>query len=312
MIPEVRQKVGRGRALVAHRHRDRGIHGQGSRRGRRDRGALSRDRERPAQDRERDLLHGRIEVRSFRNARSDVSGRTAPIDAFEGDAIRLLKTGPEVPELAAIADEADKQEKEINHTKQLAMQREADATALKQKSARVHEQGGVMGAESCKQCHQPTYDGWLATPHAQAFAALAEADAWDDPECVGCHITGADGQASRGSERRPGALERAVRGVPRQRPRAHAGRVVRDFRRSHLPQVPRLAEQPRVRVRALLFVRSALTESRCGDRGGHAHPPAEPAPIETSCRGPRPGLRAQVRGSRALGRGSANLVGPSF
>jgi hypothetical protein len=112
------------------------------------------------------------------------------IKAFEGDAIRLLKTGPEVPEIAAVAMEADKKEKELNHEKQLALQRDADAAALKKKSSRVHELGGILGAESCKQCHQPTYDSWLETPHAQAFAKLAEADAWDDPECIGCHVTG--------------------------------------------------------------------------------------------------------------------------
>ena len=48
-----------------------------------------------------------------------------------------------------------------------------------------------MGAESCKTCHQNVYDAWLQTPHATAFSTLAEADAWDDPECIGCHVTGA-------------------------------------------------------------------------------------------------------------------------
>jgi DnaJ-class molecular chaperone len=30
----------------------------------------------------------------------------------------------------------------------------------------------------------------MATPHATAFATLAEADAWDNPDCIGCHVTG--------------------------------------------------------------------------------------------------------------------------
>jgi hypothetical protein len=118
-------------------------------------------------------------------------GEKGGITAFEGDAIRLLKTGPEVPELAALAADTDQKEKDINHAKQLALQRESDAAALKQKSSRVHEMGGVLGAESCKSCHAPTYEAWAKTPHAEAFAALAEADAWDDPECIGCHVTGA-------------------------------------------------------------------------------------------------------------------------
>jgi 2',3'-cyclic-nucleotide 2'-phosphodiesterase (5'-nucleotidase family) len=112
------------------------------------------------------------------------------VEKFEGDAIRLLKTGPEVPEVAALAEQLDKQEKEINRERQLAMQRESDTKRLQAQSDKVHSAGGYLGAESCKSCHQPTYDAWLKTPHAEAFAALAEQDAWDDPECVGCHVTG--------------------------------------------------------------------------------------------------------------------------
>ena len=46
-----------------------------------------------------------------------------------------------------------------------------------------------MGAEACKSCHADVYDSWLETAHASAFATLAEQDAWDDPECLGCHTT---------------------------------------------------------------------------------------------------------------------------
>jgi 2',3'-cyclic-nucleotide 2'-phosphodiesterase (5'-nucleotidase family) len=112
------------------------------------------------------------------------------VEAFEGDAIRLLKTGPEVPEIAAIAEQVDKAEKEINRERQLAMQRDNESKRLMAQSDKVHSAGGYLGAESCKSCHQPTYDSWLKTPHAEAFSALAEQDAWDDPECVGCHVTG--------------------------------------------------------------------------------------------------------------------------
>jgi 2',3'-cyclic-nucleotide 2'-phosphodiesterase (5'-nucleotidase family) len=121
-----------------------------------------------------------------------LSADGSKIESFAGDAIRLLKTGPEVPEIAAIAAKADKEEKEINRQKQLAMQRENEAKRLQSQSERVHERGGILGAESCKSCHEPTYDSWLKTPHAQAFAVLAESDAWDNPECVGCHVTGMD------------------------------------------------------------------------------------------------------------------------
>lgn len=112
------------------------------------------------------------------------------ITSFEGDAIRLLKTGPEVPEIAAIALEIENEEKEMNRQRQLALQRENESQRMQNQSAKVHERGGILGAESCKSCHEPTFDSWSKTPHAQAFAALAEADAWDNPECVGCHVTG--------------------------------------------------------------------------------------------------------------------------
>jgi hypothetical protein len=112
------------------------------------------------------------------------------VASFEGDAVRLLKTGPEVPEIAAIFEEVDKKEKELNRSKQLAMQRENESKRLQAVTEKVHATGGYLGAESCKSCHQPVYESWLKTPHAEAFAALAEQDAWDDPECVGCHVTG--------------------------------------------------------------------------------------------------------------------------
>ncbi len=56
----------------------------------------------------------------------------------------------------------------------------------------MQARGGIYGAESCKSCHTPIYDAWMQTPHATAFATLAEADAWDNPDCIGCHVTGVD------------------------------------------------------------------------------------------------------------------------
>lgn len=112
------------------------------------------------------------------------------IDTFEGDAVRLMKTGPEVPEITALFEETDKAEKEISRQRTLTDQRENETKNLQTQTAKAHERGGILGVESCKSCHTPTYDSWLKTPHAEAFAALAEADAWDNPECVGCHVTG--------------------------------------------------------------------------------------------------------------------------
>jgi len=108
----------------------------------------------------------------------------------EGNSIRLLADGPEVPELDALFKELDEKQKELRREYQLAAQRERDQERRAGEVAAFHERGGVMGAESCKQCHQSVFDAWEATPHATAFATLAEADAWDDPRCIGCHVTG--------------------------------------------------------------------------------------------------------------------------
>ncbi len=108
----------------------------------------------------------------------------------QGDAIRLLQKGPQNDEIQLIAEEMDLRDKEAKRERALAAQREREAKASQSKVDEVHHRGGIMGAESCKSCHTPEYDSWAETPHATAFATLAEADAWDDPECIGCHATG--------------------------------------------------------------------------------------------------------------------------
>ncbi len=110
--------------------------------------------------------------------------------AHHGDAIRLLLKGPDVAEITAIAKEAEQREKDLRRERQLASQRERENQQRAAVTDEIHDRGGVYGAESCKSCHEPTYDAWMQTPHATAFATLAEADAWDNPDCIGCHVTG--------------------------------------------------------------------------------------------------------------------------
>jgi hypothetical protein len=112
------------------------------------------------------------------------------VTAFSGAAVRLLSKGPEVVELVALSAEWDRRDKEAKRERALAQQREREDAAKAQLAGQIHERGGVFGAESCKPCHEPVYETWMKTPHATAFATLAEADAWDDPECIGCHVTG--------------------------------------------------------------------------------------------------------------------------
>lgn len=108
----------------------------------------------------------------------------------QGDAVRLLQKGPQNDEIQLISEEWDRKDKEKKRERAVAAQRDREAMASESAVEEVHHRNGVMGAESCKSCHTPVYERWAETPHATAFATLAEADAWDDPECIGCHATG--------------------------------------------------------------------------------------------------------------------------
>ena len=117
-------------------------------------------------------------------------GADGKISEATGTAELVMLKGPAVSEIDTIFQEMDKKQKDMRRDRQLADQRARDTLKQQELAAAVHGRGGIMGAESCKSCHQAEYDAWLQTPHATAFATLAEADAWDDPECVGCHVTG--------------------------------------------------------------------------------------------------------------------------
>jgi hypothetical protein len=111
---------------------------------------------------------------------------------FDGDAIRLLSKGPSDADVAAVETAWDQWDKDRRREQQLAAQRARENRQREELETEIHARGGVFGAESCKSCHQPVYDSWMGTPHATAFATLAEADAWDDPDCLGCHVTGVE------------------------------------------------------------------------------------------------------------------------
>ncbi len=108
----------------------------------------------------------------------------------KGDAVRLLSQGPMDGEIHALFEELDRAQKDMRRERQLASQREREEKVQEQRIAEMAHRGGMLGAESCKSCHLPEFESWQQTPHATAFATLAEADAWDDPKCVGCHVTG--------------------------------------------------------------------------------------------------------------------------
>lgn len=68
----------------------------------------------------------------------------------------------------------------------------------------AHPSGAkFMGAASCKECHERTYEKWLSTGHAKAFESLKHPRAGQpdygitriyDAECIACHVTGWDPQ----------------------------------------------------------------------------------------------------------------------
>jgi hypothetical protein len=50
--------------------------------------------------------------------------------------------------------------------------------------------GNFLTVEGCKSCHEPQYDRWLKTRHAEAFATLVQSGDDAQYDCVGCHSVG--------------------------------------------------------------------------------------------------------------------------
>lgn len=49
---------------------------------------------------------------------------------------------------------------------------------------------GYLGAEDCSMCHDEEYAFWKTTPHARAYATLADEHKEFNLDCVSCHVTG--------------------------------------------------------------------------------------------------------------------------
>ena len=47
-----------------------------------------------------------------------------------------------------------------------------------------------VGSDACQSCHPAEHAKWLASPHAAAFAALAQGGHQEDADCIACHTTG--------------------------------------------------------------------------------------------------------------------------
>ncbi len=56
----------------------------------------------------------------------------------------------------------------------------------------AQELGKFVGSKKCMDCHEPSYDVWKKTGHAEAWETLVELEVPRnyDPECISCHVVG--------------------------------------------------------------------------------------------------------------------------
>jgi len=56
--------------------------------------------------------------------------------------------------------------------------------------ARIPKESPLVGAISCKKCHEVNYRNWLKTKHAKATQTIATSPKYSQEECLICHTTG--------------------------------------------------------------------------------------------------------------------------
>jgi len=56
--------------------------------------------------------------------------------------------------------------------------------------ARIPKESPLVGAISCKRCHELNYRNWLKTKHAKATQTIATSPKYSQEECLICHSTG--------------------------------------------------------------------------------------------------------------------------
>ena len=60
----------------------------------------------------------------------------------------------------------------------------------KEMIARIPKESPLVGAISCKRCHEVNYRNWLKTKHAKATQTIATSPKYSQEECLICHSTG--------------------------------------------------------------------------------------------------------------------------
>ncbi|MCS6815805.1 MAG: hypothetical protein N0A16_07485 [Blastocatellia bacterium] len=66
------------------------------------------------------------------------------------------------------------------------------ATAASRRARHAASGDGAMfvGSRACQPCHDSAYAVWTESGHAHAFATLQKVKRENDPQCLGCHVTG--------------------------------------------------------------------------------------------------------------------------
>jgi hypothetical protein len=62
-------------------------------------------------------------------------------------------------------------------------------------------------SKSCKACHKYEYEKWSTKAHAHAYATLERVGSQYDPECVSCHVIGAEYESGFISEKKTAELK---------------------------------------------------------------------------------------------------------
>jgi hypothetical protein len=117
------------------------------------------------------------------------------IVGFDGRTETLKKKGRVQPKIDQIVKSCE--EREQLRDRLLAKRRYRMPVIPRQPEVLAAE--GYLGWETCKDCHQKIHERWSNSPHAKAFATLAEGDNWNDPACLPCHVTGYEEAAKKDS-----------------------------------------------------------------------------------------------------------------
>jgi hypothetical protein len=62
--------------------------------------------------------------------------------------------------------------------------------ALLHGEPKPHPGGEFVGSKACADCHQKSYDIYVASKHHEALETLKKLDKHVDPECIVCHVVG--------------------------------------------------------------------------------------------------------------------------